>query len=51
LYARAPEYDAYAFFFNFTQVGIKYFRLKIIGKNASSTGYAADFDNIDITEQ
>ncbi|MBW8889756.1 MAG: right-handed parallel beta-helix repeat-containing protein [Fibrobacteres bacterium] len=51
LYAPAPEYDTYAFFFKFTSVGTKYFRLKIIGKNAKSTGYAADFDNIEITEQ
>jgi hypothetical protein len=51
LYAPTPEYDTYAFFFKFTQVGTKYFRLKIVGKNASSSGYAANFDNIEITEQ
>jgi hypothetical protein len=51
LYAPTSEIGTYAFFFRFTQVGTKYFRLKIIGKNPNSIGYSANFDYIDITKQ
>ena len=37
--------------FNFTQVGIKYFRFKITGHNPSSKGYSAKFDYINITKK
>jgi hypothetical protein len=37
--------------FNFTQPGIKYFRLKITGKNQNSLGYFCNFDYIKITKQ
>lgn len=36
---------------NFTQTGIKYFRFKLTGKNAASTGNLGYFDYIKLTKQ
>jgi hypothetical protein len=37
--------------FTFTSPGIKYFRLKVTGQNASSTGFTCFYDYIRITKQ
>jgi Right handed beta helix region len=37
--------------FKFTSAGTKYFRLKVAGKNASSSGYLCFFDYINIVKQ
>jgi len=37
--------------FPFTSAGIKYFRLKVTGKNVNSTGYLCYFDHINIVKE
>lgn len=52
LYASSLAYrHRYPGSFTFTSAGIKYFRLKVIGRNVSSTGFLCYYDYINITKQ